>query len=124
MKRIIFGLLFILSLSLNSFSQINAMSGKWKEIWGYAQKSDVNYNDVFTLTIVDGNKLKISCESKPDYSFNNIDIKGDTLSFELRNSGYVLPYKLVLDANKTDFWGTAVNIHGEAVNIKWEKMPN
>jgi len=122
MKKIIFVLLFVHGLSYCSFSQLSALTGKWKEIWGYAEKSDVNYNDVFDLSVVAGNKLDIQCEGK-DYTFNNIDIKGDTLTFNLHNGGYVLPYRLVLESSKTIFWGEATNIHGEAVKIKWEKMP-
>lgn len=124
MKKIFSVILIILGLSLNSFSQINAMSGKWKEIWGYGERTDVNYNDVFTITIADGKKIQIRCEDRPHYSFNNINVKGDTLTFEKKNDDYVMPYRIVLDNSKNVFWGETKDIHGQAKKVKWEKMPN
>ena len=118
-------LIAFLSFFFNSlFSQdVKQIQGKWKEHWGTGNVTDVEYSDVFIISVNNG-KIYINCENRDNYLVRKIVYDGEELSFEILNTyaNDIIPYLLKLSTDKKWLKGTAVSAKGKSVNVKWEKV--
>lgn len=119
-------LLIILTSAILSACNNNHQSeliGKWEEYYGVGQVTDVNYKDVFIITVNNENKIELRCETHPNYSFEKKLFDEVELSFEIHNDNYVLPMVLKFqESNYSILEGYRINIHGEKRNVKWKKI--
>ncbi len=118
----LFAFLFFICNSLYS-QDVTQIQGKWKEHWGTGNVTDIEYNDVFIISVNNG-KIYINCENRDNYLVRKIVYDGEELSFEILNTAYndVIPYLLKLSTDKKWLKGTAVSAKGKTVNVKWEKV--
>jgi hypothetical protein len=100
-----------------------ALVGQWKEYWGVGQVTDVDYNDIYIVSLgIDGG-LVFACRNRPNYVFENSLFDGTNLSVTLDNNGFVIKYVLAISENGGILTGTATTVK-DTYNIIWEKVSN
>ncbi|MEO5643950.1 MAG: hypothetical protein ABIQ40_20230 [Bacteroidia bacterium] len=111
----------IISCSFSGKSKNYKFEGKWSETWGVGQKTDVDYNDRYTITKNPEGVSEITCQTNEFYRFIDISIRKNQLTFKIINTSGndTLPYSLQISKKGDKMKGTAYSVRGEKTNIEW-----
>jgi hypothetical protein len=82
---IIISLFFLGSCTLlkPQTQDLAAISGKWEETWGVGEQTNVNYADVYIITINKQGQASIVCPQRKNYVFEKTDFDGKKITTHL-----------------------------------------
>jgi hypothetical protein len=121
------GIYLLALLPLLSFSDSDegdALVGKWSENWGVNEETDVDYHDIYWVTVDPNHKYDIRPE-KDYYRFDDIRWADSVLSFNLINTTGMdtMPYWLKFNKKNTDkLEGKAYSVQKELRTIEWVRV--
>lgn len=93
------------------------MTGKWQEYWGVPGKSDVNYHDIYDVTL-DGDDVEVKAEDHK-YPISKVSLADGVLRFSLTTS-FRVDYALRLSPGGKFMVGIATTPEDE-YPIIWER---
>jgi hypothetical protein len=105
------------------------LSGEWEETWGVGEKTNVDYSDVYTITINSKGKPVINCPKRKNYQFEQTSFDGKKLlthliikdlKFDAGDSW--VDYTMELEAGSNNFKGSALTKAGKKASILWKKV--
>lgn len=101
--------------------------GQWKEHWGIGVETNVNYNDLYKISIDDAGKISINCTNKKKYKIDQVLFDGQEISFRKQNKSYPLGrfyvyYKLKLHDDLRWMEGPITNTKKQKDYVKWQKV--
>ncbi|RYE21601.1 MAG: hypothetical protein EOP42_25655 [Sphingobacteriaceae bacterium] len=101
--------------------------GQWKEHWGIGVETNVNYNDLYKITVDNGGKISINCINKKKYKIDQVLFDGHEISFRKQNKSYPLGrfyvyYKLKLHDDLRWMEGPITNSKKQKDYVKWGKV--
>ncbi len=102
------------------------LAGSWKEEWG---SEDVQYNDVYQIAYLGGDKLAVTCKGRANYIISGVGYDGKHLRMqvEIRDNKYQtgsanIQYDLKLLKSPLLLSGTAINHENKTIPVKWIKQ--
>ncbi len=117
------------SLSKPQTQNTAAISGKWEETWGVGEQTNVNYADVYIISIDKQGRANINCPQRANYLFEQTSFDGKKISTHLviKDLKYGagdawVDYSLELQEDKKVFRGTALTKAGKKATISWKKI--
>lgn len=128
---VIIALLFLGSCALlkPKTQDLAAISGKWEETWGVGEQTNVNYADVYIITINKQGQASIVCPQRKNYVFEKIAFDGKKITTHLliKDLKYGagdawVDYSLELQDDQKVFKGTAITKAGKKAAISWKKI--
>jgi len=126
--KITFLLLFGLASCAGSRNAKLRFVADWKETWGIGQKTDVDYQDVYTISL-EGGALALNCAARKHYRFEALAQTGNNFVFTLvvRDDKYstgpsATNYQLKLNSNGSAMDGTATDKDGKKFKVRWDKQ--
>lgn len=123
-------LLFVGCTALKPQSQSAAvLTGKWEETWGVGEQTNVNYADVYIISVDKQGKASIVCPQRKNYVFEQVNFDGKKITTHLliKDLKYGagdawVDYSLELQDDKKVFKGTALTKAGKKASIIWKKI--
>lgn len=103
-----------------------AFVGAWSETWAPGEETDVDYHDLYFISVADDGTLIITCPERPNYRFPRAEAKERTLMVKLVNDygdgdPTIIDYTLEL-ISPDELRGRARTNKGKDVPIIWSRQ--
>lgn len=95
-----------------------AVAGQWKEYWGTPGQTDVDYNDLYRVSIAADGQAKVELVEK-DWKITDVELKENGIAFT-QHTNFAVRYTLQLQPDHNGMIGTALT-PTRIVNIRWER---
>lgn len=123
-------IIFTLSTSCSVFkaTSTTSIAGEWEETWGVGEETNVDYSDVYLITMNSKNKPTIQCPKRKNYLFEQTTFDGKKLfthliikdlKFDAGDSW--VDYTMEFQEKENSFKGIALTKAGKKASIIWAR---